>query len=54
MGLLQEMMDDLKCSRECACIDGCSTVGTQGSSCEFASHHGACDCCGMHLIHAGC
>ena len=26
------------CTRERACVNGCSTVGTQGSSSEVASH----------------
>ena len=24
---------------ECACVNGCLTVGTQGSSCECTLHH---------------
>ena len=51
--LLQVMMEDYKCTWECACVDGCSMVGTDCSSCECALHHGACDCGGMHVSHAG-
>ena len=41
------------CTRECACVDRCSTIGTQGDSCECTSHHGACDSCGIQfIIHA--
>ena len=45
-------MEDLKCTGECAGVDGYSTVGTWGSSCECALYHGTFDCCDIHVTRA--
>ena len=47
------MTVDLMCIGMHACVNGWLTVGTQADSCEYALHHGACDCCGIHAICAG-
>ena len=48
------MTEGLKYTGECACVDGCLTVGPWGDSCEYALHHGACDCCEIHVIYVCC
>ena len=44
---------DLKSTGECACVDGCLTGSTLGSSCEFTLFHSVGDCCGMHVTCTG-
>ena len=52
MCLLLVMMEDLKCTGQCTCVNGCLPVGTQGSNCD-------CACvildvtCGVYVAH-GC
>ena len=50
--LLQEMMEGLKCTRECAYCQGCLTVGTGGDTSVSPLHHGVCSHCSVHPIHA--
>ena len=46
IGMWSLVREDLKCNGECACVDGCSTVGTLCSSCEC---HDAFDCCHTYV-----
>ena len=43
MYLLLMMTEDLKCARECLCVDGCSIVDTKDSNCKCALCHSAYD-----------
>ena len=47
------MIKYLKGTRECAFVNGVFDFRHLSSSCECASCHGACDCCGMHVAYIG-